>query len=384
MARRVGAGWASPLLVALLVITCGQGRTTLLHVRASASRVVRMSAAPKLANPPVINIAPLFAARSAGEPLDGPTVARIRTACAAWGFFYVTGHGVAPDLVKRFYAEKAKFFALPAGTKGRVRRSAQNSKGWYDDELTKNKRDWKEGFDLGAQDGLLDGQGLDGFNQWPDAAFGVPLFEPACREYFGATERVAQVLTRAMSQGLGMPPDHFDREFDWHTSYLRLNYYPVCPEPEAHRCISPHSDAGAVTVLSQSAVQSLQVEHDGEWHDVPPVAGTFVINTGDVMQVWSNGLYRAPVHRVIAQKHLERYSSPFFYNPNYATDYAPIASTVSAERPARYRPINWGRFRMARFAGDYADVGAETQISDFEIGQLSDGELVPVPEVMSP
>lgn len=332
-----------------------------------APHTAPVSAPAKVAAPPIIHIGSLIRTSAAGEPLAAETVAQIRAACSEWGFFYVTGHGVDPALMAQFYAQKAAFFALPPAVKARVRRSATNSKGWYDDELTKNKRDWKEGFDMGAQDGSLDGVGLDGFNQWPDAEFDLPDFEPTCRAYFDETRRVAEVLARAMAVGLGMPADFFAGEFAAHTSYLRLNYYPVCPDPDNHRCISPHTDAGALTVLTQSDVQALQVERDGEWYDVPPLAGSFVINTGDVMQVWSNGLYIAPVHRVIAQRERERYSSPFFYNPNYSTNYAPIPSTVSAARPARYRPINWGQFRVARFQGDFADVGAETQISDFEI-----------------
>ncbi|KAG8471317.1 hypothetical protein KFE25_009738 [Diacronema lutheri] len=333
----------------------------------TAAAATPPSCAPAEA-PPVIDISPLAArAHTPAEPLDGATVAQIRDACSKWGFFYVRGHGVAPELLARFEAQQAAFFALPAELKRALKRGRTNSKGWYDDELTKNKRDWKEGFDLGAQDGHLDGVGLDGFNQWPSGAHGLPLFEPTCRAYFAAAHDVAMVLARAMAQGLGMPPDHFDREFARHSSYLRLNYYPPCPEPNAHRCISPHTDAGALTVLTQSEVRSLQVELDGEWFDVPPVPGTFVINTGDVMQVWSNGLYRAPLHRVIAQRTLERYSAPYFLNPSYETEYAPIPSTVTPDRPAKYRPISWGAFRMSRFAGDFADVGQETQISDFEI-----------------
>ena len=47
--------------------------------------------------------------------------------------------------------------------------------------------------------------------------------------------------------------------------------------------------------------------------------------------------------------------------------YAPVPSTVSRESPARYRPINWGKFRLARFAGDYADVGEEAQIEHYRM-----------------
>lgn len=338
----------------------------------SASRLAgqpapSVSSGRPLATPPTIDISPIVRAYDDGSALDEHTVAAIRDACSTWGFFLIKGHGVDRELVSRFYLQKAAFFALPKETKRKIKRSSENSKGWYDDELTKNRVDWKEGLDVGAQEGLLDGRGLDGYNQWPDDSFGLPHFESTVREYYDESLRVSRVLLRAMAAGLGMPAEHFDEDFARHTSYLRMNYYPRCPRPAEHMCISPHTDAGALTVLSQSNVQSLQVEKDGEWFDVPPVEGAFVINTGDVMQVWSNGLYKAPLHRVIAHEDKERYSSPFFLNPNYDCDYAPIPSCVSADRPARYRAINWGRFRMARFAGDFADVGAETQISDFEI-----------------
>ena len=125
-----------------------------------------------------------------------------------------------------------------------------------------------------------------------------------------------------------------------------------------------------MTVLTQGPymVQSLQVyqPEDGRWYEVEPIEGAFIINTGDIMQVWSNDQYRAPEHRVKAQRNLVRYSAPFFYNPSYSTDYAPVHTTVSAERPALYRPINWGEFRLGRFSGDYADQGApDIQIEHF-------------------
>ena len=117
--------------------------------------------------------------------------------------------------------------------------------------------------------------------------------------------------------------------------------------------------------------ESLQVfqKSDGRWYDVTPQPGAFVINTGDIMQVWSNDRYIAPVHRVKAQRSLTRYSAPFFYNPSYECDYAPVSGTITEETPALYTPINWGKFRLGRFQGDFADVGAEVQISDFRTDQ---------------
>ena len=92
------------------------------------------------------------------------------------------------------------------------------------------------------------------------------------------------------------------------------------------------------------------------WYDVEPIEGTFTINTGDVMQVWSNDAYLAPEHRVKAQPNAVRCSAPFFYNPSWETTYQPVHK---ANGPARYNPIRWKDFRLSRFAGDFADVGKE-------------------------
>lgn len=86
-------------------------------------------------------------------------------------------------------------------------------------------------------------------------------------------------------------------------------------------------------------------------------------------QVWSNDRYKAPLHRVKAQLEKERYSAPFFYNPDYKTNYAPLESTITADRPALYTPINWGDFRLRRFQGDFADNGVEVQIAQYRTQQ---------------
>ncbi|MEO1202195.1 MAG: 2OG-Fe(II) oxygenase family protein, partial [Pseudomonadota bacterium] len=88
---------------------------------------------------------------------------------------------------------------------------------------------------------------------------------------------------------------------------------------------------------------------------------------GDMAQVWSNDQYRAALHRVITNTDRDRYSSPYFFNPSFDTDYAPLPSCVSASNPARYRPINWREFRTKRADGDYADYGDEVQITDYRI-----------------
>ena len=137
--------------------------------------------------------------------------------------------------------------------------------------------------------------------------------------------------------------------------------------PIADLGVHHHTDAGALTVLLQDDVGGLQVFKDELWHNVPPVPGAFVINTGDMMQVWSNDIYRAAVHRVLAMDSKDRFSIPFFFNPTAETRVSPLPSVVTEDRPARYRMIEWADFRGKRTDGDYADYGPEVQIAQYRI-----------------
>ena len=326
---------------------------------------------------PVIDIKPL-ASRS---PQYDETITVIGEACREYGFFHITGHGIPVDLIERVWRETKRFFALPLDAKQAVSRSKENARGWYNRELTKNTRDMKEVFDFGhaphpeLSDDDPANRTQDGFNRWPDARL-CPDFRPTMQEYFRECERIAFTLLGTIAESLGVSPETLARDFvDRHTSFVRLNYYPrhdpLCPEQPAsatgHLGIHHHTDAGALTVLLHDEVSALEISVDGQWILVEPVTGALVVNIGDIVQVWSNDRYPAPVHRVRASTNRERYSLPFFFNPVYEAAYAPLAALTNEESPARYRPITWGDFRWKRQQGDYADYGSENQISDYRI-----------------
>ncbi len=286
-------------------------------------------------------------------------------ACREWGFFALRGHGVAADLITAALAQTRAFFDTPLAEKNRIRRSASNPWGFYDAELTKNRRDWKEILDIGPA--ISTARMSDACTQWP----ALPGFEACLTDLQGAMHAVALELVSALGEALGSTAD-LRAPFAEHTSFLRLNYYPTCPDPapadaeftpaEGQLGISHLTDAGAVTVLLQDAQPGLQVYRNDRWHLVDPLADAFIINIGDIVQVWSNDRYRAPLHRVLANGDVDRVSIPYFLNPAYDYDYAPLTDGAP-----RYRPINWGEFREGRMAGDYADHGQEIQISDFEL-----------------
>jgi isopenicillin N synthase-like dioxygenase len=318
---------------------------------------------------PVIDIAGVT--QSASGDTAQQAVNAIAKACREWGFFQVINHGVPDELIDTVWQQTRAFFSGPAVVKEAILRTRENPWGYYNNELTKNQRDKKEVFDY-TTDGTDPIYGAE--NRWPDVG---TEFRDSMRAYLEACTRLSLTLLEAFCVGMDLPADFMRNDFAGkHTGFIRLNYYPIVDPlatgngqelPDADMGVHHHTDAGALTVLLQDDVGGLQVFRDGYWHDIPSVPGAFVINTGDMMQVWSNDIYQAALHRVLAMDRSDRYSIPFFFNPAAATEVSPLPSVVTKERPSRYRSINWSDFRGKRTDGDYADYGPEVQIAQYEI-----------------
>ncbi len=299
--------------------------------------------------------------------LDHPDViAALGEACAQWGFFQLVGHGVPLARRRELFQAMQDFFALPAADKQALLRDDTNFWGYYDKELTKNKVDRKEIYDIDANLDNLAARAHLGSNlqvPWPA---GLPTLRPVVEGWLQQCETLSQTLLGSICAALGSAPESLNPFFlTQHSSFLRFNYYPPTSE-QARRAgdlgIHPHTDAGALTVLVQDEVPGLQVGKDDQWHTVVPEPDSFIINIGDMMQVWSNDRFIAPEHRVLASGDQPRYSAPYFYNPSYETICVPLVGDT-----ARYRPIRWGEFRFGRAAGDYADLGEEIQISHYRV-----------------
>jgi len=311
---------------------------------------------------------------------DAPeVVAAIADAAQRFGFFQVVHHGIDATLTAEVWEQTRRFFALSAEAKRSILRTKENSRGYYDRELTKQRRDLKEVLDLAhvpfpelPDDDPRNFHRVDGVNQWPE----LPDFRTTMVTWLQACELLSKRLLAGFAVALDEEPTQLLRHFgDDHTSFVRLNHYPLgdlLSEDEAagvtplgDMALHHHSDAGALTLLLQDDIGGLQVEHGGDWIDVEPIPGAFVINTGDMMQVWSNDRFTAALHRVAPRSTHARYSLPYFFNPSYATDYAPLPGSISVGEVPHYRPLNWGDFRQGRADGDFADYGTEIQISQF-------------------
>ena len=312
---------------------------------------------------PIIDVGELIADSS--SPLAAAAIDQIAEACKTWGFFQIVNHGIGTEQVRDLWQQTQEFFKLSTEAKLEVERSKDNPWGFFNRELTKNQLDKKEVFDFTRP-------GIDPIyqrsNRWPSIPAG---FRPTMETYLESCTHLSLRLLEGFCRGLDLPATYLHPQFERnHTGFIRLNYYPVESGSEEHVAESSlgvhhHTDAGALTVLLQDDIGGLQVLHQGCWHDIPSTDGALVVNTGDMMQVWSNDFYKAAIHRVLAMDSKDRYSIPFFFNPSESSRVEPLPSVVNESNPQHYDPIVWGEYRGKRSDGDFADYGAEVQISQF-------------------
>ncbi|XP_011080765.1 probable 2-oxoglutarate-dependent dioxygenase At5g05600 [Sesamum indicum] len=322
---------------------------------------------------PIIDLTPLQQL-----PPSAPSglVSEIGEACRDWGFFQAINHGVPSKCRREIESASRKFFALPKEEKRKVGRDEENPFGYYDGEHTKNVRDWKEVFDFAVLDPVVfpashdpdDVEVKELFNKWPES---LPELREACEEHIKAMEKLAFKLLELICLSLGLSKDRLNGFFNDQTSRVRLNYYPPCPAPHLTLGVGRHKDTGVLTILAQDDdVAGLEVKRktDGEWILVKPSPDAYIINVGDIIQVWSNDKYESVEHRVVVNSDKERFSIPYFLYPSHYTWVEPLEELVKEQNPARFKRYNWGKFRATRNRGNLRKLDVENiQISHFRI-----------------
>jgi isopenicillin N synthase-like dioxygenase len=109
-------------------------------------------------------------------------------------------------------------------------------------------------------------------------------------------EDLALKLLEMFALALEEPPDFFLDKMDHHMSALRLvDYYPLPQQKTDMVRAGAHTDYGALTILNAQdpGLQVLLYDKNRtntQWYSVPVVSGSLVINLGDLMQRWTNGM----------------------------------------------------------------------------------------------
>jgi isopenicillin N synthase-like dioxygenase len=274
----------------------------------------------------------------------------IGRACREVGFFYLTGHGIAPALIEDVFTASHRFFASPVDSKSALAISATSANRGYVGLRTEaldpgQNIDDKEAFNIGVENSGA------AKNIWPDE----PKFRATMRDYFDQVLTLGSNLHRPIALNLGLEPDFFNDKLDRPMATLRLLHYPPASvRDDGQYGAGEHTDYGNLTLLLTDDAGGLEIRGlDGAWIAAPYIPGAFVCNIGDCLMRWTNDVYRSTPHRVINPPGRDRYSVAFFLDANADAPVAAVPGCVSAERPARYPPILAGDYLKERLSATY-------------------------------
>lgn len=303
---------------------------------------------------PQIDVGPLIHADERARRRVGDAV---RDACCDVGFFYIRNHGIEQAVIDDLFQQMARFFALPDDRKREIHASKsryfRGYSGLHEErhDATTDYYEPHEVIDFGRENQSDDppecaSSLLYGPNLWP---VNPPALRQAVEAYYAAMLEVSNALLRAFALALALPEYHFLDKFDRAAGALRLLHYPPQPPGETRLGVGAHTDYETFTILAQDANPGLQVLNGAErWIDIPPVAGTFVVNIGDLMARWTNDRFTSNIHRAANRTGRHRYSVPFFMGANVNTEIRCLESCTGPDEPPRYPPVLAGAHIEAR------------------------------------
>lgn len=315
---------------------------------------------------PVLDVQAL----STNNPSDMSSLAEaFLKAYGTTGFGYIVNHGIDPGLIEAVFEASRRFHALPGTAKMAVELNQLhrgfipiNTSTDVNSKLADVKKpNQSESFMMMREDGpdspdVLAGAYLAGPNQWPAPNPALGDFRETVTAYHDALSGLGRRLMRLAALAIGAEAEQILAAFERPTTWLRLLHYPPSPPtgPDDLFGSAPHTDFGCLTILAQDDVGGLQVQTPaGAWIDAPVIPGAFVVNVGDMLHRWSNGRLLSTPHRVINRSGRERYSCPFFFDPNVGTEIVPLPSCVTPQRPAAFKPVNFGDFLRTELEAGY-------------------------------
>jgi len=320
---------------------------------------------------PVVDISALYGNDAAAKKA---VAARIGAACDDIGFFYVVNHNVPVGTIDHAVAMADKFFKQPEAERLKVK-SDKNNRGYREvgDVVHRNgKPSARDNFDIGfpvtADDPEVKaGTPLYAPNVWPD----LPGFREALEAYYGETYKLGMKILEGFALYLGKEESFFTRHFTKPVADMVINHYwGTAGLHISDQASGPHTDHGIVTILWQDSLGGLEVMgKDGNWISVTPLRGSYVINIGELMKRWTNGRFKATVHRVVHLQDKSRYSMPLFCNPNFRTIVDPRDLGVS-DAEAQYPPVMSGDFLLSRFKATRKLWGAENKATATADGNI--------------
>ncbi|NMG08013.1 isopenicillin N synthase family oxygenase [Brasilonema sp. UFV-L1] len=303
-----------------------------------------------------------FSRFTKGNVTDRQTVVKqIYQACHEIGFMYLKNTNISNDLIHQVFKKSKNFFNLPLTQKQQLAWSDEFSNQGYvgleRERLNPNHPgDLKEAFNISKQK-VTDINVTDKLSS--------PAENPHILTFYEACTELANNVLQAIALSLELPQDFFTTNHNQQNHTLRLLHYPSLSQlPKLGQVrAGEHSDYGSITLLFQDEVGGLEVRTaSGEWIAASPIPDTVIVNTGDLMERWTNHVFCSTKHRVMIPNDervkQSRYSVAFFCHPNDDTEIVCLKSCQRNKSPI-YPPILAGEYLLSRLQATYTSLKKE-------------------------
>lgn len=252
------------------------------------------------------------------------------------GFFALVNHGIDLSLIEETYREAETFFMLDDVVKRLYAKPEISHQRGYtafgvehakDNPAPDLKEFWQTG--RGQQGSETDLKYP--MNIWPNEH--VPKFEEKVDALYNNMERISNQLLTACSVYLGKDEDWLPSMADKGNTIMRIIHYPPLDSstPEGAVRSAAHEDINFITLLMTATAAGLQVmDHDGTWIDVEGNHEQIIVDSGDMIQNLTNGLFKSTTHRVVnpGDSTQRRFSMPMFVHPRNEIDLTPRSEYI--------------------------------------------------------
>jgi isopenicillin N synthase-like dioxygenase len=251
---------------------------------------------------------------------------KLKRAVTNYGFLIIKNYPIKIQIINNVFAVYRDFFKQDLDKKNNVNMSKTSSnRGWggikAEQVNAEFNPDNKEIFDCGPDIQINHKfQHLPYYskNIWPSE---IPLFETKIMEFYKSCSEISISILKQIEISLNYSSNYFADKFELPMALLRCNYYPKRSKLMSNRDfgIAPHTDYGCLTLLFTDGTPGLEVElPNKKWEKVTANKDEIIVNFGDMLEIWSKKQIKATPHRVIGGNK-ERFSIPFFFNPQYDT-----------------------------------------------------------------
>lgn len=285
---------------------------------------------------------------------------KLHSALTTCGCIQLINTGMEDSFLDEFDEMLRQFVALPAEEKKKYARSHTVKEGYGKDTVlvADHVLDWQDRLYL-----TLYPEERRNLRFWPTKP---ENFKEMLYKLEANLKATGEVLLKAMAKSLNIDEGSFWNPYVERGNLIaRFNFYPPCARPDLALACRAHSDGSAFTFLvPDKDAHNLQLLFDDKWYSVTTLPHSLLLNVGDHIEVASNGIYKSPVHRVIANSEKQRNTLAIFINYDETQEIEVLEELITAERPRMYKNLkDYSSFFLRRYQE------CKIAVHDFKIGE---------------